>query len=345
MHEGRMTEQRRTTRLGNARASGSCGPDGLSGRAPARSGGHEDPARLLRGAQNGRSPLLRAGGQDRHRRAPLRQVRQPGSRRAVFCLPPGAGRLGPLHRRAHRTPAENGQGLHRGAAVVFRRLRPAGHGPDRGRHEKEPGGLCGPGSRRRSRHRRAGTGSVQSRVRRRCPGRDSRRPVPSRSRASCGARASSPGIGNAYSDEILHAARMSPFAIAKSLDRDGRSSGSTTPSTAFWEQRWGKPAGKPPSELKDTKRSHMRVHGRTGEACPVCGDTVREVSFADTALQYCPTLPDAGKDPGRPPDVALPEIADHRGPSGEHRGADVSGKQKTPPFLHQEWRGICCWSG
>lgn len=102
------------------------------------------------------------------------------------------------------------------------------------------------------------------------------------------------GIGNAYSDEILHAARISPFAIAKSLDR------ATVQvlydaihdilGTALAEA-----VGKPPNELKDVKRSHMRVHARTGEACPVCGDTVREVSFADTALQYCPTCQTQGK--------------------------------------------------
>ena len=95
------------------------------------------------------------------------------------------------------------------------------------------------------------------------------------------------GIGNAYSDEILHAARISPFAIAKSLDRDAvqllYDAIHSILGTALQEA-----SGKPPNELKDTKRSHMRVHGRTGEACPVCGDTVREVSFADTALQYCP---------------------------------------------------------
>lgn len=102
------------------------------------------------------------------------------------------------------------------------------------------------------------------------------------------------GIGNAYSDEILHAARTSPFAIAKSLDRatvqtlyDAIHS---VLGTALQEAH-----GKPPSELKDAKRSHMRVHARTGEACPVCGDTVREVSFADTALQYCPTCQTKGK--------------------------------------------------
>lgn len=102
------------------------------------------------------------------------------------------------------------------------------------------------------------------------------------------------GIGNAYSDEILHAARISPFALAKSLDREEvrllYDAIHSVLGTALQEE-----AGKPPQELKDAKRSHMRVHGRTGEACPVCGDTVREVSFADTALQYCPDCQTKGK--------------------------------------------------
>ncbi len=102
------------------------------------------------------------------------------------------------------------------------------------------------------------------------------------------------GIGNAYSDEILHAARTSPFAIAKSLDRADvqrlYDAIHTILGTALEEAK-----GKPPNELKDAKRSHMRVHGRTGELCPVCGDTVREVSFADSALQYCPTCQTKGK--------------------------------------------------
>jgi formamidopyrimidine-DNA glycosylase len=102
------------------------------------------------------------------------------------------------------------------------------------------------------------------------------------------------GIGNAYSDEILHAARTSPFAIAKTLDRDAvqvlYDAIHSILGTALAEAQ-----GKAPSELKDTKRSHMRVHARAGEACPVCGDTVCEVSFADTALQYCPTCQTKGK--------------------------------------------------
>ncbi|MGP4033106.1 Fpg/Nei family DNA glycosylase [Pseudarthrobacter sp. 1C304] len=102
------------------------------------------------------------------------------------------------------------------------------------------------------------------------------------------------GIGNAYSDEILHAARLSPFALAASLDpaavRRLYDAIHSVLGTALDEAR-----GKAPHELKDTKRSHMRVHGRAGEACPVCGDTVREVSFADTALQYCPGCQTQGK--------------------------------------------------
>jgi formamidopyrimidine-DNA glycosylase len=102
------------------------------------------------------------------------------------------------------------------------------------------------------------------------------------------------GIGNAYSDEILHAARISPFAIAKSLNRESvqtlYDAIHSILGTALAEAQ-----GKPPNELKDVKRSHMRVHARTGQPCPVCGDTVREVSFADTALQYCPTCQTKGK--------------------------------------------------
>ena len=102
------------------------------------------------------------------------------------------------------------------------------------------------------------------------------------------------GIGNAYSDEILHAARISPFAIAKSLDRESVRVLYDAIHSVLGEAL-KEAAGKPPKDLKDVKRSHMRVHARAGQPCPVCGDTVREVSFADTALQYCPTCQTKGK--------------------------------------------------
>ncbi len=102
------------------------------------------------------------------------------------------------------------------------------------------------------------------------------------------------GIGNAYSDEILHAAKLSPFAIADTLAEDEivrlEAAVHDVLSEALEEAR-----GKPAAELKDDKRTRMRVHGRTGETCPVCGDTVREVSYATSSLQYCATCQTGGK--------------------------------------------------
>ncbi len=102
------------------------------------------------------------------------------------------------------------------------------------------------------------------------------------------------GVGNAYSDEILHVARMSPFALAASLaeadvDRLYAALRDTLAGAV------AAASGKPAAELKDAKRAGMRVHGRTGAACPECGDVVREVSFADSALQYCATCQTGGK--------------------------------------------------
>lgn len=102
------------------------------------------------------------------------------------------------------------------------------------------------------------------------------------------------GIGNAYSDEILHAARMSPYAIADKLGDDEidrlYDAMQTTLTDAVEEA-----SGKPPADLKDAKRRGMQVHARRGEACPVCGDTVRSVFFADRSLEYCPTCQTGGK--------------------------------------------------
>jgi len=102
------------------------------------------------------------------------------------------------------------------------------------------------------------------------------------------------GIGNAYSDEILHAARMSPYAIAGNLDGADverlYDAMRTTLTDAVAEA-----SGKPPADLKDAKRRGMQVHARRGETCPVCGDTIRSVFFADRSLEYCPTCQTGGK--------------------------------------------------
>lgn len=101
------------------------------------------------------------------------------------------------------------------------------------------------------------------------------------------------GIGNAYSDEILHTAKLSPFALASSLDEEAVTRlydalGDTLRTAVATA------SGRPAAELKDAKRSSMAVHGRAGKPCPVCGDTVREVSFADSSLQYCATCQTGG---------------------------------------------------
>jgi formamidopyrimidine-DNA glycosylase len=102
------------------------------------------------------------------------------------------------------------------------------------------------------------------------------------------------GIGNAYSDELLHAARMSPFKPSNSLDATELTTLYDAIRTVLGDAVI-RSAGLQASQLKGEKKSNMAVHGRTGQACPVCGDTVREVSFADSSLQYCPTCQTGGK--------------------------------------------------
>jgi formamidopyrimidine-DNA glycosylase len=102
------------------------------------------------------------------------------------------------------------------------------------------------------------------------------------------------GIGNAYSDELLHAARMSPFKPASGLS-DAELQTLYDAIRTVLGDAVDRSRGLAASELKGEKKSHLAVHGRTGEKCPVCGDTVREVSFADSSLQYCPTCQTGGK--------------------------------------------------
>lgn len=102
------------------------------------------------------------------------------------------------------------------------------------------------------------------------------------------------GIGNAYSDEILHAARMSPYAIAATLDESEIDRLFAAMQETLTEAV-AEASGKPPADLKDAKRRGMQVHARRGETCPVCGDTVRSVFFADRSLEYCPTCQTGGK--------------------------------------------------
>lgn len=101
------------------------------------------------------------------------------------------------------------------------------------------------------------------------------------------------GIGNAYSDEILHAAKMSPYKpAAMTREEVDRLYGAMQETLRAAVARAD---GLAASELKAEKKTNLQVHGRAGQPCPVCGDTVRQVRFADSSLEYCPTCQTGGK--------------------------------------------------
>jgi formamidopyrimidine-DNA glycosylase len=102
------------------------------------------------------------------------------------------------------------------------------------------------------------------------------------------------GVGNAYSDEILHRAKLSPFAITDKLS-DETMARLHTATQEVLTDAVGRSVGQKAATLKSEKRSGLAVHARTGLPCPVCGDTIREVSFAGSSLQYCPTCQTGGK--------------------------------------------------
>jgi formamidopyrimidine-DNA glycosylase len=102
------------------------------------------------------------------------------------------------------------------------------------------------------------------------------------------------GVGNAYSDEALHRARLSPFKRADRLD-GAEVAALHQALIGILTEAVDRADALPIGELKGDKKRAMEVHGRTGQPCPVCGDTVREVSYATKSLQYCPTCQTGGK--------------------------------------------------
>ena len=102
------------------------------------------------------------------------------------------------------------------------------------------------------------------------------------------------GIGNAYSDEILHAARMSPFRRAGSLDSAEldalHAALRSVLGDALEEAR-----SSAPERLREAKRARLHIHGRTGQPCPVCGDVIRQVAFTSRSFQYCATCQTGGR--------------------------------------------------
>jgi formamidopyrimidine-DNA glycosylase len=102
------------------------------------------------------------------------------------------------------------------------------------------------------------------------------------------------GIGNAYSDEVLHVAKVSPYKLASSFTPEEVALLHDAIVTTL-RDAVTRSAGLAASDLKGEKKTGLRVHAKTGQPCPVCGDTIREVSFADSSLQYCPTCQTGGK--------------------------------------------------
>lgn len=102
------------------------------------------------------------------------------------------------------------------------------------------------------------------------------------------------GIGNAYSDEILHMAKLSPFATARSLGPDEIDRLALAMSQVLGGAI-ARSVGAEAARLKGEKRTGLRVHARTGLPCPVCGDVIAEVSFADRSFQYCPRCQTGGR--------------------------------------------------
>lgn len=101
------------------------------------------------------------------------------------------------------------------------------------------------------------------------------------------------GVGNAYSDEILHVAKISPMTHAANLSADVVSRLADATRRTLLDATAAR-AGVAPADLRAAKHAALRVHRKAGTACPVCGDEIREFSFSGAAAQYCPTCQTEG---------------------------------------------------
>jgi formamidopyrimidine-DNA glycosylase len=105
------------------------------------------------------------------------------------------------------------------------------------------------------------------------------------------------GIGNAYSDEILHRARLSPLALTGSLDRDeiARLHAAANTVLVEWTDRLRAETGEGFPEKVTAFRPEMAVHGRYKEPCPVCGSPVQRIVHASNEINYCPRCQTGGR--------------------------------------------------
>ncbi len=105
------------------------------------------------------------------------------------------------------------------------------------------------------------------------------------------------GVGNAYSDEILHAAQLSPVALTHKLTPEqwDRLFSATRSTLTVWMDRLAAEAGKKFPENVTAFRPEMAVHGRFGQPCPRCGNPVQRIRYADNETNYCATCQTGGK--------------------------------------------------
>ncbi len=105
------------------------------------------------------------------------------------------------------------------------------------------------------------------------------------------------GIGNAYSDEILHAARLSPLAMTQKLSPDEweRLFDATRVTLQEWIARLSADAADAFPEKVTAFRPEMAVHGKYGASCPRCGETIRRIRYADNETNYCPSCQTGGR--------------------------------------------------
>jgi formamidopyrimidine-DNA glycosylase len=105
------------------------------------------------------------------------------------------------------------------------------------------------------------------------------------------------GIGNAYSDEILHAARLSPIQLTQKLtgEQAQRLFTATRETLQLWIDRLNAEAGKAFPEKVTAFRKDMAVHGRFGQPCPTCGAPIQRIRYADNETNYCAQCQTDGK--------------------------------------------------
>ena len=105
------------------------------------------------------------------------------------------------------------------------------------------------------------------------------------------------GIGNAYSDEILHAAQLSPIALTHKLKAEEweRLFAATRDTLQLWMDRFGSEASKSFPEKVTAFREGMAVHGRYGKPCPRCGEKIQRIRYADNETNYCPRCQTRGR--------------------------------------------------